>query len=269
MKYFGAVFSSFFLLLIISLPAQGALSIVAEIEPIKKVIISAEVQGVVDKIYVSLGNKVLVQQPLAVFDKKDYQLNVDLAQAKVQLGVVEKKSYKRQYDRLKTLYSSQNVSSRQLDDQRRLFDVSNAQLLVDRINLEQSKQMLRKTTITAPFNGVVSRTFAEQGQLVNLGDDVLEIVAIDKVKVVFYLLEEDYLNVDLGDPLNVEVLALDNAVYSAAVSHIAPASAGDKPGYRIEAEMLNVKGILKPGFSVRVSFPKIVESELPEVTHYE
>lgn len=237
----------------VSVCAHGAPPIVAEIEPSKRVVVSAEVQGIVDRVSVALGDRVSGEQVLVVCNKEDYLLDVEMANARLQLSQAELKAYKRQYSRLKQLYGAKNVSLSQLEDQQRLYEVSQSEAKVNRLNLKLAEQALEKATIKAPFEGYISQAFVELGQLVNPGEQVLEVISIDEVNVVFYLLEMDYLDVAVGDRLSVEAVALDNRVYEAFVSHIAPAETGQRPGYRVEATMPNPQGALKPGFTVRVS----------------
>ncbi|MCV6611220.1 MAG: efflux RND transporter periplasmic adaptor subunit [Amphritea sp.] len=241
------------LLLLVSLNLRAATVLVAEIEPFQKVVLSAEVTGVVNQLSVSLGDRVTADQALVAFDATDYQLTVDLARARVKLSQAERKAYQRQLERLQKLYNAKNISGSQLDEQQRLFDVSQAELQVNRLGVRQARQELKKTRIRAPFDAVVSQTLAEQGQLLNPGDPVLELVAIDQVKIVFYLLERDYQQLHIGDQVEIQVPVLEAFSQQAAVSHIAPAETGQKPGYRVEAVIANPQGVLKPGFSARVT----------------
>lgn len=253
MKALCKAVSGAVLLLLISFNLRAAEVLVAEIEPFQKVILSAEVTGVVNQLSVSLGDRVKAGQSLVAFDATDYQLNVDLARARVKLSQAERKAYQRQLERLQKLYNAKNISGSQLDEQQRLFDVSQAELQVNRLGLKQAQQELHKTRISSPFAAVISQTLVEQGQLLSPGDPVLELVAIDQVKVVFYLLESDYQQLSIGDPIEIQVPVLDGFSQSAAVSHIAPAETGQKPGYRVEAVIANPQGALKPGFSARVT----------------
>jgi len=237
----------------VSVCVHAAPSIVAEIEPSRRVVVSAEVQGVVDQVFAFIGDNVTGQEPLVVFEKEDYVLDVEMAEAKVRLSQAELNANQRQYKRLKTLYSAKNVSLSQLDAQQRQYEVSRSEVLVNRINLKLAERMLAKATLKAPFKGVVSQRFVEQGQLLNPGDKVLELVAIDQIKVVFHLLEMDYSDVSVGDRLSVEATALNDAKYEAVVTRIAPSEAAGRPGYRVEATMANPRGYLKPGFTVRIS----------------
>lgn len=237
----------------VSMCVHAAPSIVAEIEPSQRVVVSAEVQGVVDQVVAFVGDSVTSQQPLVVFEKEDYVLDVEMAEAQVRLSQAELNANQRQYKRLKTLYTAKNVSLSQLDDQQRLYEVSRSEVKVNRINLKLAERRLAKATISAPFQGIVSQRFVEKGQLLNPGDQVLELVAIDQINVVFNLLEMDYLDVSVGDRLSVEATAVNDAKYEAVISRIAPSEAGGRPGYRVEATMPNPHGRLKPGFTVRVS----------------
>lgn len=252
MKAMVKVVPGVVLLLFLSLNLRAETVLVAEIEPYQKVVLSAEVSAVVKQLSVSLGDRVVLDQPLVTLDASDYQLNVDLATARVRLSQAGRKAYQRQLERLQKLYNANNISGTQLDEQQRLFDVSQAELQVNRLGVKLAKQALDKTRIRAPFNAVVSQTLVEQGQLLNPGDPVLELVAIDQVKVVFYLLARDYQQLQPGDPLQIQVPVLAGFNQSGTVSHIAPAETGDKPGFRVEAVIGNPQGVLKPGFSARV-----------------
>mgnify|MGYP000238491765 FL=1 len=238
--------------------------IIAEIEPFKRVTLSAEVTGIVHEIPLELGQAVTKGQSLASFDRSDYALNEAMAEARVKLSEAELKASERQYKRLQKLYRANNLSISQLEEQQRQYEVNKAQVHVDQINHKLALQTLDKTIIKAPFGGIVANRIAETGQMLNPGDPVLELVALNRVKAVFYLLEMDYMQLGIVAPITLEIEALQGRSYNAQINHISPVEDGVKPGYRVEVLLDNSDLALKPGFTARVLLPE--QDSIPEQT---
>lgn len=226
--------------------------VVGGLVPIRASSISNEVVAVVDNVGVNIGDVVEEGDVLAALDRKQYELQHNLAQSEVDLSTAEFNASKRQLVRIKDLYQKSNASVSQLDESQRLFEVSRAQLKVATARLDLSKNILKKTIINAPFDAWIGARYIEKGQLLNTSTLMFELVDISKLKVVFYLLENDLKLIDKFDFVKVSIPVLDELTFNAKVEHIAPQQSAIHPGYRVEAIIDNSDLKLRPGFTARI-----------------
>ena len=142
-------------------------------------------------VYVNLGDVVKQGELLACLDDDSFALQVKLAESEVLLSEAEYNASQRQLKRISGLEKKGNASVSELDDSKRLYDVGAAQLNVAKAKLALSKNILEKTKILAPYQAWVSARMVEQGQLLSPASEMFELLDIQKLKVVFYLLEND------------------------------------------------------------------------------
>ena len=206
-----------------STDAIAATNIIATIEPHKRVLLRAEVSGIVESAPANIGDDVQIGQLLGNLNSDDYLLNMKLTQAVIQLRKSELVLSENQLKRLDQLHSNKSISASLYEKQKADFEINKSQLLIDKLKSSIAKSTLEKTQIKTPFNGVVSTRHIEKGQLLNIGDPIFEIVDISKVKIVFYLLETDLTKIKNIENVVVEIPAADSDHRHATIIRIAPA----------------------------------------------
>lgn len=129
-----------------------------------------------------LGSGVAAGEPLLQLDDSDYQLQQRLDQAEIsrisaQLGYLDK-----QRSRLEAL--RQRDSSSQMELDRLLADSAGLgeQLRAAQVALEQTQLALARSTVTAPFAGVVAERSAQLGEYVNAGQAVVRLVSVGQLE---------------------------------------------------------------------------------------
>ncbi len=235
-----------------SATSYGDNTVVGILEPIKASQISNEVTALVESVKVNIGDVIKQGDVLANLDSESYQLQYKLAESEFILSQAEFKANERQLIRIKDLYDKGNASVSQLDESEKLFEVSQGQLAVAKAKLELSKNVLKKTNVIAPFDAWVGARHIEKGQLLSTSTMMFDLVDMSKLKVVFYLLENDLAQINVLDIVNVTIPAIDDVNFSARVAHIAPQPSTIKPGYRVEAILENSDFKLRPGFTARI-----------------
>jgi membrane fusion protein (multidrug efflux system) len=149
------------------------------------------------------------------------------------------------YLKYKKLYEGNAASETQFREIR--FASENA-----RIQVEQAKQQLEYTRITAPFSGYIISKSIESGTYVNLGNPVASIVDIAKLKIALSVSESDAYVLKTGKKVDVSTAQYPDVKYKGTISYISPKS--DKThAYPIEISIENIsKYPLKAGTFVSV-----------------
>lgn len=127
------------------------------------------VDGKIDNILVSKGQRVTKGQLLAVLDKSDYQVTVDAYKSKVDRTY---KQYKRGEQMLKKALMAQAE-----------FDTMKAEYLVAKADYKQSQLYLEYTELKAPFNGIIGDTFLDSFENVTPGTPVLSLHKFDLIEI--------------------------------------------------------------------------------------
>jgi HlyD family secretion protein len=134
------------------------------------------------------------------------------------------------------------------DTQVRSAEVSVEQAMTDR---DQAAQELAKYTLTASFDGVVSRVDVEIGSLVSPGLPVVQLVDIDPLRVKVDVDEIDIRRISPGMGATVSIDALNNVELPAAIDRIALVGTnnGGIVTYPVEVALSNTDSRVRPGMT--------------------
>ena len=143
----------------------------------------------------------------------------------------------------------------QIDKSMLNFKVAKMNAEVHQAEVEASQESIRHRQILAPADGTVVTTYLQAGEWVNLGDPVLRVVRMDRLRIEGFLSARQYnANEVDGRPVTVHVqLARGRDVqFRGNVVFVSPlVQAGSK--YRVRAEvenrMENGRWLLRPGMS--------------------
>ena len=120
---------------------------------------------------------------LAKVDELDYRNTRDRARATLVRAEAEHEHAQFEYERLRSLEERRLTSRSQLENALRLQRVSEAALQDARVNFEQASQNLQRTSIKAPFTGLVRSENVDIGQFISRGSPIATLYASDLVEV--------------------------------------------------------------------------------------
>jgi membrane fusion protein (multidrug efflux system) len=149
----------------------------AVVEPNRIVTVAAEVAGRIERIPPTEGSRVLANDLLV-------ELNADLIRPQVQIAEAQHGRDKIEYDRMAELVEMDATSRSDLDN-------ATTELARSKAQLAQIKAQLERTQIVAPMAGVLNDLPVEEGEYVQPGTPVAEVVETDPVKVAVEVPERD------------------------------------------------------------------------------
>lgn len=112
---------------------------------------------------------------------------------------------------------------------------------------QMAKEQLGKTTLYAPFSGVISQKTADVGMNVLPGQPVFKLVTLSQVKMTFSVPENEISSVRNGEFVRFIVSALGNRAFRAKVTDIGVAADPLSHTYKVKAILNNPGGRLMPG----------------------
>lgn len=147
------------------------------LNPVTELNISAQAQGQITSLPVKLGEYKKKGAIIATIDNELKKLaleNAKLTETRLQ----------RSFDRIQNIYNGGSATEQQLDDARNAFEIA-------KIQREQAEKQLSDATIVAPFSGIITQKFVEEGTYINPGSPIVEIIDIANLKVKVNVSETD------------------------------------------------------------------------------
>jgi len=118
--------------------------------------------------------------------------------------------------------------------------------------LEESRLWLRRSEVLSPIDGTVSQTHLEQGEIAEINKPLFTLVATARVKAVFPLPERDAALFTKGTPAAVTVASLAPGPIAGTVSLVGVIADRATSTYRLEVDLPNADGRLKPGMLAKL-----------------
>jgi len=205
----------------------------------ESIVLRPEIPGRVLKIRFEEGQKVALGAPLIELDPSIYRAALDQAAADFSLA-------KANHDRATTLFAQKTGTGRTVDE-------TAAALNSTRARVALADAQLAKATLVAPFAGVVGLRRFSVGDVVSPGQDLVNLVALDPIKVDFRVPETRLPALAPGQALELTVDALPGRSFQGAVYAIEPLVEAAGRSILLRARVPNPDGTLRPGLFARVN----------------
>jgi RND family efflux transporter MFP subunit len=234
-------------------------------------VVAAKVGGRLDRITVDLGDAVQRGQVVAELD--DEELAQAQAQAKADLAVAQARKVaadnalkiaERNLDRVEGLRRGGIASEQELDTTNAAQLQAEAEVAVAASEVTRAKAALRGaevrksyTQVSVDWSGgpqarVVAARHVDEGTMVAANTPLLSVVGLDPLVVVVHVTEQDYGQLRPGLPVVLVTDAHPGEEFAGNVARIAPVFAEESRQARVELEVANPDGRLRPGMFVRV-----------------
>lgn len=218
----------------------------------REVTLAAEVGGVVKRYLADFGDRVAAGQLLMEIDPQDYQLalaeaRANLASARARLEITEKT-----LNRSRALLPQKAISSESFDKCEAEFKSSSASLAQAGVFVAVAEERLKKTRVTAPFDGLIAERRVELGQTLQMGTPIMTLVDLKTVRVRIHIAEGDYVCVDPHDPVEVTVEAFSGRTFKGRIDRIGVKADERTNTFDVEILVDNPDLLLKAGLTARV-----------------
>jgi len=202
--------------------------------------VSAQESGVVREILAEKGTRVRVGQALIRIDDVVLSAQVDQARAAADLAAET-------YQRRRSLWEQERVGSEIVYLQARAAAEQSA------ANLKVLQERLSRTTIRAPFDGVLESREVEVGTMVSPGMVVGRVVDLDPVRVIAGVPERYAADIELGATALVTFDVLGDEVFQAPITYVGSTVEPQSRTFSIEVVLSNASGLIKPEMVANMS----------------
>lgn len=220
-------------------PHRATEDVVGTVRSKQRAVIQAKVSGRIMKYVAIPGQMVKSGELLAELDAQEI-----LARRAQVVAALEQAD--RDLARYKQLIATKAISQQD-------YDAADARQKVAVASLREVDTMLGYATVTAPFDGVITRKLAEIGDLAMPGKPLMEIEAPGSLRFEADLPEAMIDRVKLGDKMQVRVASIQQSLEGAA-SEISPIADASSRTFQVKFDLPAAAG-LRSGQFGRVAIP--------------
>lgn len=207
----------------------------------------AEVPGQIIERHFEEGQRVSRGDPLFSIEATVLEAEMNEAKANVEQSEAA-------YKRSQELIRNKLISGTDFDTARANYNVS-----VARLNSAQAR--LSKTVIRAPFDGFVGLRRINVGDYATIGQEIVDVVRLDPLRVEFSVPETMLARVAPGQRVQVSVGAFPGDVFPGEITAIDPQIEVAGHSLAIRARLPNPELKLRPGLFAQVSVTLAVKQD--------
>lgn len=223
--------------------------VIGHVEAKDDVILSSEASGRIVRYWVEEGDRVNAEQPLAKIDDALLRAERDRLAASVNQS-------KENYERIGRLWNEDGIGSE--------MDFINAKYTFQQAEaaLKNVVTQIEKTTLQAPFAGVVDRKLTNVGETVAPGTQMLRLID-DRTIVVAGGVPSRYAGVvKKGSPVKISLDSYPDTTFVGYIRFVAPSIDPSSRTFRLEVELKNPDSQIKIDAQARIEIETARHSEV-------
>jgi len=234
-----------------------------------------KISGRIKELFVDIGDGLTRGQLVALLEDEEYQQQV--IQAEADLGVAKanleeamsaRELARKEIERAKTLHEKGILSDAELEAAQSAFStrearskVTQAQIANQQAALETAKVRLSYTRIRAAWETggdvrFVGERFVNPGAMLSSNTPLLSVIELQPITAVIHVTEKDYFRLRTEQPVLLTSGAYPGREFHGVVARVAPILKETSREARVEVNVENADGALKPGMFVnaRIEF---------------
>lgn len=237
----------------------------AVVEAKDRVSVIPKLGGRVERVAVSVGDRVVKGQILIQLEQKELLVQLKQAEAGLALAQAGKGSVMARLDdaranleRMEKLYTEGAISKQQLEQARLQYQLSdpetvNAQIKQAQAGVDMIRTQLENTVISAPITGVVTAVNVSTGEMAGPSMPVAVIMNLDEVEISVGVVEQYINNVKVGDKVDVRISAVRDEPFTGTIKTVAPAADQMTKTFPVTIILQNENHEIKAGMFAEVA----------------
>ena len=149
-----------------------------------------------------VGDRFLKGETVAKLDDTFFRQQLIEEQSIIQREQAKFDFHTRQMERLEKLLEKNNIARSRVDQERTDRSVAHTSILSAQARLAQAKERLKRASILAPFDGVVSERWLQAGEWADNGDAIVRLVSVDNLEIKTHVPASSLKLVTVGTPLS-------------------------------------------------------------------
>lgn len=220
--------------------------------PWRRVWLSPRVEGLVSKILVDDGSWLKAGENVFKLDTRLAKIEIEIAKARIDRVTAQLQDAQRRRDDLLKLKRNRHVSETAVESVLTEVEVATADLALAQAELAQAQELLQYHTVSAPFSGMVVNKQLEVGQWVKPGEDLVELLAIDTLRLRVLLPQRYFPLVTTGSKVRIRFDAIPEREFSGRVLARLALGNENSRSFPLLIDIPNPKRRLAPGMSAQI-----------------
>lgn len=216
--------------------------------------LSPEVAGLVARLHVDEGDEVRQGDALLELDRVIAEIDRSSIAAQVTEAQARLKESMRQKDEAAQLVEKKHIPPTRYEAALATVEIDTAALERLKKELQRQDEIIRRHTISAPFDGVITQKLVEQGEWVRIDTPLLELTEIGWLRVDVPVPQFYFSNMQLGTPVSLAFDAYPGRSFLAEVTMKVPMSNETARTFPVRIDLDNSDRLIAPGMSARVRF---------------
>jgi multidrug efflux system membrane fusion protein len=215
--------------------------------------LSFRVPGRVQRLNASVGQSVASGHVIAELEARDYELQVQEAQASLTRALASRRNADAERDRVRELYENDNASLSQWDQARAVAESAAAQVESLEKRLELAQLRLDYTRLTAPVAGAIATVEVEVNENVQAGQPIVTLSSSTMTEVEVDLPGSVITEIREGDRAVVECDAHPGEILDGIITEVGVAASGATT-FPVTVQLTTQSDRVRPGMAAEVTF---------------
>ncbi len=239
----------------VNMPVEQTVQLPGYLEAPNVSVLASEISGLVTELKVREGERVTTGQPLVMLRTTPLELSLQAAQARLQEAQARRKLAETSLERFRGLIEKNAISRHELDEARYEFDAWQGRIDTLRAEIAGIQYDIERSTIRAPFNGVVVARHTEVGQWSEVGNRVLEVLSTDTQEVHVDVPEKYFNGLKSGVNVNVTFDSIPGREFTAHIRAIIPRADPRARTFPVKLRLHEPSTEIGAGMIARAAFP--------------
>jgi membrane fusion protein, multidrug efflux system len=215
--------------------------------------IGFRVPGKIIERLVDVGNRIEIDQTIAVLDETDLRLAEDSARANVAAARTRREIASINLERGKALLPSAAIAQSAYDTRRNEMDAAASALESAEAQLRQANNAVGYATLKADKAGIVTAVLAEPGQVMNAGQAVITLAHSGETEIAVAIPEQDAGFLTVGQSAQITLWAGPRASFTGKIREIAGQADAASRTYAIRIAVTEAPPIMRLGMTATVA----------------
>ena len=219
-----------------------------------KSLVAGEVRGLVEQFSVREGDAVKKGRVLARINITSLKIQLKAAKAALMEVQANHEQVRRDMARSAQLFKEELIPLKQLEEDMSRDKALSERLLQLSAEIERLEDLISKSRILAPFDGVITKEHTEVGQWLQEGSPVVEMIDLKHLRIRVDVPERYIGKLKIGRTVPIRFDALPSFKASGKISAIIPAADNAARTFPVDVEVENRDMTIKSGMTAQVSF---------------
>ncbi len=235
------------------------------IEPVKQSVVAAQTSSRVHEVTVDVDDRVSRNQVLVRLLNTELQARLTREQAGLSEARVRHKEARQDFERIKSIYEKRLIAKVEMDRATAVFDAAQARLEVAQARVAEGRESAGHAVIKAPYDGIIAQRHVEVGEMVQPGQPLLTLRALDRLRVLIDVPQTFIKTVRAQGRVHILVPGQSRPLEVAPLT-IFPQADALTHTVKVRADLPVGQAGVYPGMLVKAAFVQVSEKRL-QVPH--